>query len=79
VRQIPERTGDLMSRNPNTELPQPIDRPYIPPARPDDPVQPGTEPLPLPPDAEPQPAPVGEPGTTVPAGDPPATEPTRLV
>lgn len=54
-----------MSRNPNTDAPQPVEQP---------------EPMPLPPDSEPTPpAPVREPGTPVPAGDPMPPEPTRLV
>ena len=68
-----------MTRNPNTEQPQPVDQPDVPPAAPQDPARP--EPLPLPPDADQQPpAPVREPGRTprAPAGDPPASEPTRL-
>jgi hypothetical protein len=65
-----------MSRNTNTEQPQPGQQPELPPTHPDDPAQP--EQPPLPPDAPTPTAPVQEPTTPRPAGDPPATEPTRL-
>jgi hypothetical protein len=58
-----------MSRNTNTEQPQPGQQPELPPTHPEDPAQP--EPPPLPPDAPQPTAPVEEPGTPKPAGDPP--------
>jgi hypothetical protein len=66
-----------MSRNTNTEQPQPGQQPELPPTHPEDPAQP--EPPPLPPDAPQPTAPVEEPGAPMPAGDPPASEPTRLL
>jgi len=77
--------GDfLMSRNPNTDPPQPADQPELPPVAPHDPIKPDPETpqeLPLPPDAEPSPpAPVREPDPTPPpAGDPQPSEPTRIM
>jgi hypothetical protein len=72
-----------MTRNPNTDPPQPADQPDIPPIIPDDPLRPDPtqpEPLPLPPDADPSPrAPVVEPDTPMPAGDPQPLEPPRIV
>jgi hypothetical protein len=77
-----------MSRNPNTDPPQPgeplpqPDTSDLPPIGPNDPILPDPsqpEPLPLPPDSQPSPAaPVREPDTPIPAGDPPTGEPTRL-
>jgi hypothetical protein len=73
---------EQMSRNPNTDPPQPGQQPELPPTpQPHDPLQPDhsqPEPLPLPPDAEPK-SPVQEPDTPPPAGDPPVSEPPRLV
>jgi hypothetical protein len=79
-----------MSRNPNTEPPQPGDplpqpgEPEPPPITPGDPIVPDPsqpEPLPLPPDSQPTPpAPVREPDAQPqPAGDPVTGEPTRLL
>ncbi|HZH90032.1 MAG TPA: hypothetical protein VEX70_05345 [Pyrinomonadaceae bacterium] len=71
-----------MSRNTNTDPPQPEQQPEMPPARePHDPLSPDSsqpEPLPLPPDAEPK-SPVQEPDTPPAVGDPPVTESPRLV
>ena len=72
-----------MSRNPNTEKPQPGE-PDPTPIGPDAPVVPDPaqpEPLPLPPDQQPSspPAPVREPNNPQPAGDPPQGEPPRLM
>ncbi len=75
------KRGDFMSRNPNTDPPQP-GTPDLPPTQPRDPVQPDPsrpEPLPIPPNTEPMPAPVREPNTPMPAGDQPPAEPTRLM
>jgi hypothetical protein len=69
-------TNIPMSRNTNTEAPQPGQQPELPPTTPDDIAQP--EPPPLPPDAPQPTAPVREPGSPAPAGDLPASEPTRL-
>jgi hypothetical protein len=69
-----------MSRNPNTDPPQPSQQPELPVIQPNDPVQPDPmqpEPLPLPPDDEPK-APVQEPDAAPLAGDPPTSEPTRF-
>ena len=73
-----------MSRNPNTDPPQPGSTPEdVPPTRPDDPLRPDPnhpEPLPMPPGRSPSPpAPVREPDTPPPIGDPGPNEPTRLV
>jgi len=75
------KKGNFMSRNPNTDPPQPS-TPDLPPTQPRDPVRPDPsrpEPLPIPPDTEPMPAPVREPNTPMPAGDTPPAEPTRLM
>ncbi|HEV2705687.1 MAG TPA: hypothetical protein VGV59_07155 [Pyrinomonadaceae bacterium] len=68
-----------LSRNTNTDPPQPGDQPELPPTQPEQPDAP--DPLPLPPDSEPTPrAPVREPDPApLPAGDPQPSEPTRLV
>jgi len=81
--------GDYkMSRNPNTDPPQPADpgvpaeEPVMPPTHPHDPAQPDPthpQPAPLPPGSDPV-SPVREPGSTpIPAGDPQPAEPTRFV
>ncbi|HEY9402058.1 MAG TPA: hypothetical protein VIQ24_05155 [Pyrinomonadaceae bacterium] len=71
-----------MSRNPNTDPPQPEQQPELPPTpQPHDPLAPDPsqpEPLPLPPDAEPK-SPVQEPDTPPPAGDPPTTDAPRMM
>ena len=66
-----------MSRNPNTEPPQPGVPDELPPTHPHDPITP--DPVPLPPDRAPAHAPVREPETPQPAGDPLPVEPPRLV
>jgi hypothetical protein len=71
-----------MSRNPNTDPPEPSEQPTgePPPVEPGDPVlpDPSQPPVPLPPGTEPTPpAPVREPEEApAPVGDPPPSDPT---